>query len=299
MTSPPTSTSTSSATFSNSPSPTCNACGPKSAARPSTSGSPAVNWAASSTRRRPSPSTSSPRPSAVGSRAASTTWRPASPPRPSAPTPVGARPVWRSGKPTGRSCATSKCSTRPAARAPSSLPPSTTCRPSTPAPTISSRPCAAGKPNSSTVMPSGFTRLTAGLTEETAAWSWLCAHYHALSTHLAQFEKAARKRADQGEFWWELRSCDYYPAFDQPKIFWPDIAKLPRFSCDEDGAYVNDKGFIISVSAEENWLLPLLQNRVQWFCISQLCTPPAIARWPMAVTVQETVHRTPAHPRHA
>ena len=74
--------------------------------------------------------------------------------------------------------------------------------------------------------------------------------------------------------WYEIQdSVDYYPAFDQPKILWPDIAKLPRFSYDENGAYVNDKGFIISVSAGEDWLLPLLQNRIQWFCISQLCTP--------------------------
>ncbi len=123
------------------------------------------------------------------------------------------------------------------------------------------------------VMPSGFTRKSSELTEEATAWAWLSAHYPALSAHLAQFEKAARKRSDQGAFWWELRSCDYYPAFDQPKTFWPDIAKLPRFSYNEDGAYVNDKGFIISVSAEENWLLALLQNRVQWFCISQLCVP--------------------------
>jgi hypothetical protein len=69
------------------------------------------------------------------------------------------------------------------------------------------------------VMPAGFTRKTSGLTDETPAWAWLSAHYPALSTHLAQFETAARKRTDQGEFWWELRSCDYYPAFDQPKIF--------------------------------------------------------------------------------
>jgi hypothetical protein len=120
------------------------------------------------------------------------------------------------------------------------------------------------------VMPAGFTRQTAGLTDEPPAWAWLCAHYPALSTHLVQFEKAARKRSDQGEFWWELRSCDYYAAFDQPKIIWPDIAKLPRFSWDTEGAYVNNTGYILPV---EPWMLGLLNSRVSWFCISQISTP--------------------------
>ncbi|MDD4060284.1 MAG: N-6 DNA methylase [Kiritimatiellae bacterium] len=120
------------------------------------------------------------------------------------------------------------------------------------------------------VMPSGFTRKSSELTEEVPAWDWLSAHYPALSTHLAQFEKAARKRSDQGEFWWELRSCDYYPAFDQPKIFWPDIAKLPRFSWDTEGAYVNNTGYILPV---EPWMLGILNSRVTWFCMSQITTP--------------------------
>jgi hypothetical protein len=120
------------------------------------------------------------------------------------------------------------------------------------------------------VMPAGFTRKSSGLTDESPAWAWLSEHYPALSTHLAQFEQPARKRSDQGEFWWELRSCDYYPAFDLPKIFWPDIAKLPRFSWDDGGAYVNNTGYILPA---EPWMLGVLSSRVTWFCLSQLSTP--------------------------
>jgi len=72
--------------------------------------------------------------------------------------------------------------------------------------------------------------------------------------------------------WYEIQdSVDYYPAFDEPKILWPDIAKLPRFSWDKEGVYVNDKGFIIAGTSP--WLLALLQTRASWFCISQMCTP--------------------------
>lgn len=107
----------------------------------------------------------------------------------------------------------------------------------------------------------------------TAAWDWLSATYPAIAAHLAPFAESAQRRADQGEFWWELRSCAYYSAFNEPKILWPDIAKLPRFSWDTEGAYVNDKGFVISVDANQHWLLSLLQDRLQWFCISQIATP--------------------------
>jgi hypothetical protein len=120
------------------------------------------------------------------------------------------------------------------------------------------------------VMPNGFTRQAFGQADEAQAWSLLSERYPALTAHLAPFTDAARKRTDQGEFWWELRSCDYYPAFDQPKIFLPDIAKLPRFSWDEEGAYVNNTGYMLPA---EPWMLAVLSSRVVWFCLSQISTP--------------------------
>ena len=72
--------------------------------------------------------------------------------------------------------------------------------------------------------------------------------------------------------WYETQdSVDYYPAFDQAKIFWPDIAKLPRFSLDVEGAYANNKGYIIV--DPDLAVLAVLKSRVSWFCISQICTP--------------------------
>ncbi len=36
--------------------------------------------------------------------------------------------------------------------------------------------------------------------------------------------------------WYEIQdSIDYYVAFEQPKVFWPDIGKFPRFSWDASG----------------------------------------------------------------
>jgi hypothetical protein len=103
-----------------------------------------------------------------------------------------------------------------------------------------------------------------------AAWGWIAATYPAIAAHLAPFAEAAQRRTDQGEFWWELRSCAYYSAFDEPKILWPDIAKLPRFSWDTGGAYMNNTGYILP---GESWLLPVLASRLLWFTVSQVATP--------------------------
>lgn len=92
-----------------------------------------------------------------------------------------------------------------------------------------------------------------------------------LAQHLLPYADAARKRYDKGDYWWELRACDYYDAFDRPKIFWPDIAKLPRFSWDDTGKYINNTGYIMP--SEDHALLGILQSRVIWFAISQICQP--------------------------
>jgi hypothetical protein len=122
-------------------------------------------------------------------------------------------------------------------------------------------------------LPSGWTILTfpEEAMNETLAWEKTAAHHPGLAAHLKPFEEAARKRQDKGQFWWELRSCDYYDAFEKPKIFFPDIARYPRFSWNEKGQFVNNKGYILP--STDTTLLGILQSRVCWFCITRLCAP--------------------------
>ncbi|WP_376795289.1 Eco57I restriction-modification methylase domain-containing protein [Thermogemmatispora sp.] len=124
-------------------------------------------------------------------------------------------------------------------------------------------------------IPSGWTQSTfPGASQgEAAAWQQFAERYPHLAAHLEPFASAARKRYDKGQFWWELRPCDYYQAFEETKIFWPDMAKYPRFSWDEHSYFCNDKGFILK--AADISLLAILQARVIWFCISNLCAPLA------------------------
>ena len=39
-----------------------------------------------------------------------------------------------------------------------------------------------------------------------------------------------RKRTDKGDFWWELRACDYYEQFAKPKIMYQAFQVKPCFN---------------------------------------------------------------------
>ncbi|OYR55514.1 restriction endonuclease [Halorubrum sp. Ea1] len=94
-------------------------------------------------------------------------------------------------------------------------------------------------------VPSGWTRQQSGLEDEEDAWQWFKQEYPAIAGHLLEYRSAARSRYDQGEYWWELRPCDYYNKFDDEKIIYPEISDGPRFSIDLDGYYANNKCYII------------------------------------------------------
>ncbi|NOX64601.1 MAG: class I SAM-dependent DNA methyltransferase, partial [Chlorobi bacterium] len=89
--------------------------------------------------------------------------------------------------------------------------------------------------------------------------------YPAIHNHLSQWEDKLRKRDDQGKFWWELRSCKYYEAFEQPKIIYPNITKTNIFAFDSTGILTNQKCFIIP--SDDLYLLAILNSKLttKWF----------------------------------
>ena len=123
------------------------------------------------------------------------------------------------------------------------------------------------------VIPSGWTRsqMKSAGGGEKEAWGWFNAKHPNLAKHLAHFEVAARKRQDQGEFWWELRSCDYYAALDAPKIIFPDIAKSPRFYPDSAGIYLSNTAYCLG--SGDLFLVGILNSRLCWFAISNIAIP--------------------------
>ena len=76
--------------------------------------------------------------------------------------------------------------------------------------------------------------------------------------------KGLFKRVDQGENWWNLRACAYYPEFEQPKIIYPDIFQHQSFTIDTRGFYCGNTCYFLPT--EESWLCGLFNSRsVEWF----------------------------------
>ena len=105
-------------------------------------------------------------------------------------------------------------------------------------------------------IPNGWTRQQT----PTNHWTWMQSKYPAISEHLNQYATAAQKRYDKGEFWWELRTCDYYGAFEGQKIIVPAITQSASYMFDTSGYYSNDKTTIIQT--EDLYLLGVLNSKV-------------------------------------
>jgi len=110
-------------------------------------------------------------------------------------------------------------------------------------------------------MPRGWTRVKSQGTRN--AWEWLSTNYPAIAAHLLPFEDAATKRYDKGEYWWELRACDYYDEFEKHKIVYPNICKQPEFTVELTNSYTNQKCFIIPL--DDKYLLGILNSKLCFF----------------------------------
>lgn len=95
--------------------------------------------------------------------------------------------------------------------------------------------------------------------------------YPAIHTHLSSYEDKLRKRDDQGQFWWELRSCAYFAEFEQPKIVYRHFVTTPEFVYDEAGHLTNDKSYIMPT--DDLSLLGILNSSITGFYIRQVSPP--------------------------
>ena len=106
---------------------------------------------------------------------------------------------------------------------------------------------------------------------ERQAFEWFCREHPAVAKHLQAFTASLKKRQDQGDYWWELRPCDYYAYLDTPKIVFPDICKAPRFALDRSGIYLANTAYCLG--SDSLYLLGILNSRLFWFAISNISIP--------------------------
>ncbi len=84
--------------------------------------------------------------------------------------------------------------------------------------------------------------------------------YPAIANYLLQYKEKAMARYDQGDYWWELRSCDYYEAFGKPRIIVPTIVAAGSNTYSEEIIYSNDKTCVIA--SGEKYLVAILNSKL-------------------------------------
>ncbi len=118
-------------------------------------------------------------------------------------------------------------------------------------------------------IPKGWTN--ARCEKPKTARDWFRKTCPALFEHLLPFEARAQARCDQGDYWWELRACDYYSEFEKPKMLLPDMSVRGNFMLDRDaGAYCANTAYLIASS--ELFLLGILNSNLFSFFYSHLTT---------------------------
>jgi hypothetical protein len=98
------------------------------------------------------------------------------------------------------------------------------------------------------VIPAGWTNKVSpsSLMDNKKAELFINQQFPALMQHLKPFEEKAKKRDDQGDYWWELRHCAYYPEFEKEKVVYSEIVKQPQFYFDNSGFYVEATSFLMT-----------------------------------------------------
>lgn len=112
----------------------------------------------------------------------------------------------------------------------------------------------------------GFTKNNISENHE----KWMADKFPELFNHLITYQEKAAQRTDKGDFWWELRACDYYDKFTKPKIMYQVLQVKPCFIYDEEGLFCNNSMWFIP--SDNKVLLGILNSKMGWWLISKYCT---------------------------
>ncbi|MBU4596461.1 MAG: hypothetical protein KMY53_02895 [Desulfarculus sp.] len=105
------------------------------------------------------------------------------------------------------------------------------------------------------------------------AWPWSGANeseaevifqntYPAIYALLNEYRTKLIARQDQGLYWWELRSCEYYDSFENHKIIHTDISWRPQFAIAEHPYYLVNTAYLWPT--EDFYLLGVVNSPLLW-----------------------------------
>ncbi|MFZ2325070.1 MAG: DNA methyltransferase [Ignavibacteriaceae bacterium] len=118
--------------------------------------------------------------------------------------------------------------------------------------------------------PKGWTKLNYGIgLNQENSFRKISQQFPKIFEHLNKHKDKAIKRSDMGDYWWELRACDYYSDFEKPKIIYPDIALEPRFTIDTEGYFPN--ATLFEIPKNDLFLLSVLNSKLIWYYLTKIC----------------------------
>jgi very-short-patch-repair endonuclease len=94
--------------------------------------------------------------------------------------------------------------------------------------------------------------------------------YPAIYAHFEPYRVRLIKRYDQGDYFWELRSCAYWDELEKSKIVYQEIATYQRFAYDTESFYTNKTVF--SIPTDNLTLIGLLNSSVVWWFLKNICS---------------------------
>jgi adenine-specific DNA-methyltransferase len=92
--------------------------------------------------------------------------------------------------------------------------------------------------------------------------------YPAIHAWFQPMRQALINRYDQGQYFWELRSCDYWREFEQAKIVVPAIEDDVNYASDSGKYYSNDKTSIL-IPPSVPYTLAITNSAVSWWITRQ------------------------------
>ena len=96
--------------------------------------------------------------------------------------------------------------------------------------------------------------------------------YPALKVYLDAHSDKISKRSDQGDTFYNLRNCVYWPEFEKPKIMWGEISDKPKFCYDEDKGFYMEATTFFMTGDHLIYLLVYLNSPLSAYLFSKLGT---------------------------
>ncbi len=84
--------------------------------------------------------------------------------------------------------------------------------------------------------------------------------YPAIHEYFETMRKELNKRWDQGKYFWELRSCDYWQEFEHPKVISTKISIQPTFAVDFEGYFLGNTCYFIPTGKKALFITAILNS---------------------------------------